>query len=402
MPPEPPRPALRGIESLRIHRPPKVQRTSRLLPGALAVFAALAAALTGYFVYVSTLGRPLAVQAAVVQTKLGGQPGVILTGSGYIVTRRKYITVGTKILGQIVAEPIEEGQHVKVGDLLARIDDGDYQAQLRQALADRDLAAADVKLAQARAARLRELYRTNVQSRDQLDAAENALAVAKAGLEKAKAEVAFARFNVSQCEILSPIDGIVLQKYRELGDTINYGAAVGSGGGTSDIVQLADTTDMRAEVDINESDISKVAMQAPAAVVLDAYPDRSFAARVSKIYPEADRQKGTIEVEVHILHPDLTLIKPEMSAKVNFLAAPARPHQTPLVIVPKQAVMGEAGANFVWLVRDGKARRTAIVPGAELQDGIQVKQGLSGGELVIVAPPANLGDGQAVAPANPS
>ncbi len=112
----------------------------------------------GYVVYQKTLGRPPEVQTAIVGVKQAGQAGTVLTGSGYVITRHKYIVIGTKILGQIVAEPIEEGQQVKVGDLLARIDDRDYQAQLRQAYADRDLSAANIVLKKARAERLRELY----------------------------------------------------------------------------------------------------------------------------------------------------------------------------------------------------------------------------------------------------
>ncbi len=74
--------------------------------------------------------------------------------------------IGTKILGQIVAEPIEEGQRVKIGDLLARIDDRDYEAQLKQAYADRNLAPANVVLKRARADRMRELYAKGVESKD--------------------------------------------------------------------------------------------------------------------------------------------------------------------------------------------------------------------------------------------
>ena len=174
----------------------------------------------GYVVYQKTLGRPPEVQTAIVSVKQAGQAGTVLTGSGYVITRHKYIVIGTKILGQIVAEPIEEGQRVKVGDLLARIDDRDYQAQLKQAYADRDLSAANIVLKKARAERLRELYRQGVQSKDSLDDAENQLAVAEADLKKSEGEIEFAKFNVSQTVITAPINGVVLQKYRELGDTI--------------------------------------------------------------------------------------------------------------------------------------------------------------------------------------
>ena len=395
-------PNLRDIESLRIERPdatnPRERRSVVFLALGLAGVLILAGA--GYAIYARTLGRPPVVQTAIVMIKPANQPGVLLTGSGYVVTQHKYIVVGTKILGQIVEEPIEEGQHVHRGDLLARIDDRDYQAQLRQAIADRDLAVADVKLKAVQAIRARELYRNQAESADQRDVAENAVAVARASLERAQAAIDYARFNVGQCVITSPIDGIVLQKYRELGDTINYGGDIQAGGGTTDIVQLADTTDMRTEVDINETDIAKVTMGEPAAVIPDAYPDRSFAAAVAKIYPAADRQKGTVKVEVKLTQPDLRIVKPEMSAKVTFLAANQAQGQgtkTPaLVIVPKKAIVNDGSASAVWVVRDGTARRVQIVTGRELQDGVEVARGLEGGEQIIVDPSPNLQDGSRV------
>jgi RND family efflux transporter MFP subunit len=389
-------PSIRDLESLRIDRPAASRPTRRLTPAAVAVVIAAATAAAGYFVYTRTVGRPPEVQTAVVSIRTGAQPGVLLTGSGYVVTQHKYIIIGTKILGQIVEEPIEEGQHVHKGDLLARIDDRDYQAQLRQAIADRDLAVANVQLKAAQAARMRALFGNQVVSRDQLDVAENALAVAEANLKRARGAIDYARFNVSQCMITSPIEGIVLQKYRELGDTINYGGQVQAGGGATDIVQLADTTDMRTEVDINETEIAKVTLGQPAAVIPDSYSDKTFPAVVAKIYPEADRQKGTVKVEVKLRDPDLKIIKPEMSAKVMFLAGDARLQAAPLVIVPKKAIVARGAENAVWVVRGGAAHRVAVTTGRELQDGIEIRSGLHGGELVILEPPANLKSGSRV------
>jgi RND family efflux transporter MFP subunit len=337
------------------------------------------------------------VQTAYVTMRRAGQPGVILTGSGYVVTRHKYITIGTKILGQIMEEPIEEGQHVAKGQLLARIDDRDYRAQLHQANADHELAVANVALKRTQAIRMRALYRSGVASRDQLDVAENALAVARADLARTEAAIDFARFNVSQCYITSPINGIVLQKYREQGDTINYGGNIQAGGGATDIVQLADTEDMRAEVDINEIDIAKVALGAPARVIPDAYPDRSFDANLVKIYPEADRQKGTVKVEVSINHPDLTIVKPEMSVRVNFSTGDAtRADRKPTLLVPKKAIMIEGESSYVWTIRDGAAARVSIKRGRELEDGVEVRDGLNDGDLIIVEPPPGLKEGQKV------
>src|SRR5258706_15907558 len=114
----------------------------------------------------------------------GGQPGVVLTGSGYVVTRQKYITIGTKILGQIVAEPIEEGQHVRIGDVLAQIDDRDYQAQLRQAAAVRDLSASNLRLDLAKRERARALFGTGIIAKDEYETAINTAEGARGALKR--------------------------------------------------------------------------------------------------------------------------------------------------------------------------------------------------------------------------
>src|SRR5205807_2177741 len=129
-----------------------------------------------------------------------------------------------------------------------------------------------------------------------------------------------------------------------------------------------------------------------------AYTDKTFEAKVVKIYPEADRQKGTVKVEVRFLNPDLHIIKPEMSTKVSFLAAASSTSEAPAVLVPKKAIVGEGEGTSVWIVRDGHAARTPIITGRELQSGVEVKRGLSGGETVIITPPESLKDNQPVTP----
>src|SRR5207247_7883190 len=120
-----------------------------------------------YVIYAKTIGRSPTVQTMMVVARTDRQSSVLLTGSGYIVTRHKYIIIGTKILGQIVEEPIEEGQHIKAGDVLARIDDRDYQAQLRQAIAIRDVAKANLHLLPDTVERARGLIRPGPISTDQ-------------------------------------------------------------------------------------------------------------------------------------------------------------------------------------------------------------------------------------------
>jgi len=382
------------LDRLRIARPPERARRARnpVVSATMMLLAVAIVGAVGYLVYTRTIGRPLTVQTIMVQASQGAEPAVLLTGSGYIVTRHKYITVGTKILGQIVEEPIEEGQHVKKGEVLARIDDRDYQAQLRQAIAIREMAQANARFTAAKADRARRVA-TGAISTDDLESAINAADVGQAQLKRDMAAVEFAEFQVSQCVITSPINGIVLRKYRELGDTINFGGQIQTGGGATDIVQLADTEDMRAEVDINEAEIAKVAMGSPATVVPDAYPDRRFNASLVKIYPAADRQKGTVKIEVQIDKPDLQVTKPEMSVKVSFLDGQPTAGNEPLLIIPKDTVRADGGETYVWAVRGGLARRVPIVRGRDVEAGVEVKQGLKDGDILVLAPPANLSDG---------
>src|SRR5882672_7531474 len=387
-----------SLEALRITRPKENARRERR-PGVLLAMILLATATTAsgaYEVYRRTVGRPQTVQTIVVVSDRGGQPGVILTGSGYVVTRHKYITIGTKILGQIVAEPIEEGQHVRIGDLLAQIDDRDYQAQLRQAAAACELSESTLRLDLARAERRRRLFGTGAISKEEYDTAISAAEMAQAALKRDTAAVDYAKFEVSQCVITSPINGIVLHKYREMGDTINFGGQIQAGGGATDIVQLADTDDMRAEVDINEADIAKVGIGSPVVVALDAYPDKQFDAALVKVYPAADRQKGTVKIEVQIARPDLQIIKPDMSVKVSFLQSQPPATQQPPITVPKGAVRSEEGETYVWTVREGIVQRVGIVRGQETETGIEIKQGLNDGDVVVVSPAAHLANGRRV------
>src|SRR5881409_1396559 len=143
------------LETLRIERPQEQpqRKRSRLVSMAILMLLTTVLGAAGYVMYAKTIGRSPTVQTMLIVARTDRQSRVLLTGSGYIVTRHKYITIGTKILGQIVAEPIEEGQHVRIGDLLAQIDDRDYQAQLRQAAAGRDLSESKLRLDLARAER---------------------------------------------------------------------------------------------------------------------------------------------------------------------------------------------------------------------------------------------------------
>jgi HlyD family secretion protein len=155
-------------------------------------------------------------------------------------------------------------------------------------------------------------------------------------------------------------------------------------------------------VDVNEADLARVALGQPAEVVPDAFQDRRYAAKVVKLYPQVNRQKGTLKVEAKILEPD-EVLRPDMSVRIHFLAE-AKPQAAgePVVLAPRSALRQDGGAPFVWVVSGGRLRRQPVRTGGDLGDRVVVAEGLLGGEALVIGDAAGLGDGRAVEVAEPS
>jgi len=269
--------------------------------------------------------------------------------------------------------------------------DRDYQAALRKAEANLELAKANLVLKQKQVQRVQELHEQGLVATQNLDIAENELAVAQAVVHQAEAEVASAHVNLDYTKLKAPTDGVVLAKLKEVGEIAVPGGFAGAG----DLIRIANLSDLRGEVDINEVDFRRVRMGQQAEVVPDAYPDRKYPARVVKIYPQANRQKGTLKVEVKLAKAD-EYLRPDMSVRINFLAEAAKDGVAPRVLVPKTALHGEGADTFVWTVRNEQAWRVPVQVGEDFGDSLQIIRGLDGGEALIVSSPENLHEGMRI------
>jgi RND family efflux transporter MFP subunit len=273
-----------------------------------------------------------------------------------------------------------------------QLDDRDYQAAVAATEAQIASARANLALAEAELRRSRALRKQGVVSQQELDVQENKAAVARAEIARLEAELGQAKVNLDYTTLRAPADGVVLAKLKEVGEIAVPGGFAGSG----DLIRLANLDDMRAEVDVNEADLNRVKLGQPARVTPDAYPDVQYAATVVKLYPQVDRQKGTLKVEVHILEPDEKLL-PDMSARVTFLqAGESDTAEQPAVLVPAGAVRrDEQGDSFVWVVNDGRVRRQTVETGGDVGDRVRIASGLNGGEAVVIGD-SELRDGQRV------
>jgi len=349
---------------------------------------------TSFWLYQQTLGRPPQVQVAFAQligadTRLSS---TVLSGAGYVVTGNRYISIGVRVAGRIDAYTVQEGDLVQKGAVLVRLDDRDYQASVQRAEANLALKKANLVLKRKQAERMRELHTRGLIAAQNLDLAENELEVAQAEVRQAEAEVSLARVNLEYTKLTAPTDGIVLAKLKEVGEIAVPGGFAGAG----DLIRIANLHDLRAEVDINEVDFRRVSMQQQVEVVPDAYPDRKYPAQVSKIYPQANRQKGTLKVEVKFTKAD-EYLRPDMSVRLNFLSeAPKTEVNVVRVVVPRSALHGEGEQSFVWTVRNAHTHRVGVRIGTDFGDSVHVLSGLEGGEALIVSGPSEINEGMVV------
>jgi RND family efflux transporter MFP subunit len=337
--------------------------------------------------------------ADVTVTGGGGAVGGGITANGYVVARTK-ASVSAKVPGRMEYLGVHEGSRLRRGEVLARIESGDQQAAVRAAEAQ--LAQVRAQLAQAERdlERAQKLLAAQVLSPADLENARTRVGVLEAQVAAARAALQQANVQLENTRVRAPFDGTVLRKDAEVGEIVAPSSA-GGGLTRTAIVTMADLATLEVEVDVNEAYIARIGGNQPARITLDAYPDTSFAGRVRQVVPTADRQKATVQVKVSILDRDPRIL-PEMGAKVEFTQQADTGQVAPRrVLVPVAAVTSAAGGTRVWTVVDGKVTARPVEVGPERSGQMEVRRGLSGGERVVLDPPASLKDGGRVR-VNPS
>jgi HlyD family secretion protein len=157
------------------------------------------------------------------------------------------------------------------------------------------------------------------------------------------------------------------------------------------VVSLADLNDLQVELDISQDDFAKLYMGQKAIVTTDAFPDRKYDGVIAEMSPEANRQKATVQVKVQVLKPD-DFLRPEMNARSAFQAREQATRKegtpaSPKIVIPTAAVRDAGGRKSIFIVFQGKAAERTIKTGNSTSRGIEVAEGLIGGEE-IVSPPS--------------
>jgi RND family efflux transporter MFP subunit len=382
------------------------RKTGKLIAIVFSVLVASLLIVGGVYAYVH---QAPSVQVAAVSAPDSG-PQALLNASGYVTPQRR-ATVASKVTGRVTGVFFTEGLHVHKGFVLATLDDSDAQRTLASAQADRNAAQANIldlqvqlKNAQIELHRTQDLRAAGIQTQEALDNAtmtENSLRAkidyAQAQVLAADARIKEAQQSVDNTVISAPFDGIIVSKDAQVGEMVS---PISAGGGftRTGIATIVDMASNEIEVDVNENYIARVKPGQEVTAILDAYPDWKIPCRVRTIIPTADRQKATVEVRVAFDKLDPRIL-PDMGVKVTFLGDEDKQAKTAPagVMVAPSAVRDDGGQKIVFVVNGDHVERHGVKVGTTNGGQTQILAGLTPGDTVVVAGPADLRDGEAVA-----
>ena len=241
----------------------------------------------------------------------------VLTASGYIINRER-IEVSPRMMGQVKWIGVKKGDLVTKDQVVVRLDDAEQRARLLEI--EGQVLGAKVALERTKIAygRVKRLRATNNETAEREDEASLAVQAAEATVQQFEGMLENVRVALDWTVIRSPIDGVVLEKLAVAGALVTPQSFGGTKGPSTALFAVADPTDLQVEIDVNESDLPKIFPGQKCRVTPEAYADKHYGGSVAEMAPEANRQKGTLQIKVQIEKPD-NFLTPELSAKVEFL-----------------------------------------------------------------------------------
>jgi membrane fusion protein (multidrug efflux system) len=309
--------------------------------------------------------RPIPVEIAVAEL---GTAARTVTATGTIEPIRT-ITINSQLAGAVRQVAVEEGDPVRQGTLLARIDSRELEAQLASAEASLEVASR----AAERAERLRgeEIITVAEYERD------------VAGHAAARATRDQLRTRLGYATIRAPIAGVVLGKTVEMGDIV---------GAQTELFTIGDVSALVVRLPISELDVAALKEGDAVSLTLDALPGRSLPGRIRRIFPAGDPTTRLVPVEVVLTGPAAREARPGFLARVSFQLDP----RTGVLLVPAGALVDDAGGSAAFVLSQGRASRRHVERGGIYQGQVEIIQGLTAGDTVAVAGVTTLRDGAEV------
>lgn len=280
------------------------------------------------------------------------------------------IELRPEVEGRIVGIMVSEGREVAQGAPLFKIDDTELKAQVARLEAERDLA--DQALT-----RTRELIAKNASSTADLEQAE-------ATARSAAAQLELQQVRLDRTVVRAPFAGVVGQRLVSLGDYVTSATR---------LTTLQTVDPQRAAFTVPESYAQQLQTRQRVSFTVAALPDRRFTGTVDFVDPRVELPGRTITVKASVPDPQ-RLLKPGMFIEAS-VATETRPDA---VVIPEDAVLPLSGADYVWAVADGKATRRQVTLGIRVPGFVEVRDGVTAGEQVVVGGLERLFEGAPVRP----
>jgi RND family efflux transporter MFP subunit len=280
------------------------------------------------------------------------------------------------------------GAHVKQGQLLAVIETPEVDQQLQQARSNLLTAQANLELAAITKGRYQGLLKTNAVSQQDVDNAVGTYNANKAIVEADQAAVEQYTALVSFEKIYAPFDGVITARNTDIGDLINSGSA---GGVKTDLFHISQPGTLRVYVNVPEEYSRGVKGGMTADLALAEFPGRKFQGKLVRTADAINMTTRTLLIEIDVGNPAGTLLTGSY-AEVHLQV----PTQASTFLLPVNTLLFRSDGLRVGIVRDGKVVLTAVTPGHDFGNQIEIVSGLKADDQVIINPPDSIVSGQAV------
>lgn len=314
-------------------------------------------------------GKPIEIVKVPVEVAKASRSAVTAAfqGTANLVPEAEADVV-TKTSGVVLQIMVEEGDRVQAGQVLARLDSDRQRLALKQSEANLRKLENDFK-------RQEELIGRKLISQDVFDRSRYDLDTQRASYEIAKLELSYA-------EIRAPIGGVVSKRMVKVGNLIQL---------NQPLFKIDDFDPLEAMINVPEREMRLIQAAQPVQMLVDALPGAVFTGSVARVSPVVDASTGTFRV-VAQFKDDSGQLRSGMFGRVRIVYD----QRADALVVPRTALLEDGGEPAVYVVRDGKAARSALKLGYDEAGWVEVREGLQAGDAVVVAGKAALREGSAV------
>lgn len=286
------------------------------------------------------------------------------------------INVGSRISGTVIDLPVNIGDKVEKGQLLALLDDTALQASVNQLRANIELVKPRIALAETTLNRQRQLAEGGWVKIVDLDIAERDLAVARAQLDVYMAQVRSAEITLDYTRINAPMGGTVANVTTREGETVAADFSAPT------FVTIVDLDNLEVLAYVDETDIGRVYTDQIASFSVDTYPDQIFKAQVTSIQPKAELQNNVVNYIVRLAFEgdENFTLRPEMTAHVQLVLE----QKQGILTIPRRALKRTNGRQFVLVNRKGVWSEQDVETGWRTDSSVEITTGVTQGDIVAL------------------